>query len=333
MNLQIALFCYFYTEFWPKYLLGFLNTAALNPLVHFYFVTHLKFEDKSWSESYGNFKPPKNIFIISKTLNQVCDEVNSIYHPKVNLSNIQPYKVNDFKPIIGRLLESYLHNYTHWGYFDPDLLLGDIISVYSPYLHYDMVSYSEIYAQGPLMIIKNTNKTRQLDQYVSTSMMDAILQPIPKTVDEVYFSKFLKSDANFTKIILNADCEPQFIWIYYQGKLFGQNGECAVVHFGGGRASISRVKKFKLQTLAHTYLNITSKRINYPSNERVKDFAFGFARWPGHGALYYFFEINNNDNTKFDFLNISLSDQESAILTHLSTGISTVWKKLRSDLK
>lgn len=72
-------------------------------------------------------------------------------HTKISLD--RPYKLCDFKPMYGYLLEEYLDGYEFWGHCDNDLIFGDITEFVTGGM---LKKYDKILTRGHLTFYRNT---------------------------------------------------------------------------------------------------------------------------------------------------------------------------------
>jgi len=73
-----------------------------------------------------------------------------------------PYLMVEFKPAFGHIFEKYLHGYTHWGYSDLDMMIGDLERWITPdeLNHFDIVTYGfgdqhRLYLRGQFTFHRN----------------------------------------------------------------------------------------------------------------------------------------------------------------------------------
>jgi hypothetical protein len=274
--MRVLLFCYFFVPEWPSYLSGLLYTSAFHPNITFTFITSLTFDHPSWKKNiHPSYQPPHNLQLIYyESLSAFFHSVNQKLKPRIHFENIsvlRPYKVIDLKPLSGTLFLPHLRGYSHWGWFDPDIIIGDLLAVYFPHIHSldpphsdaDFISYGEIASQGPLMIVKKTSQTTHVDQLLSPELIRILVKPEPQTFDEVAFNKYLVGNPSpirttsgatpkkgfKSEILINRDCEKECVWLSYHGLLMGEHGLCALVHYGGISPDISKIKKSILNDL------------------------------------------------------------------------------------
>jgi hypothetical protein len=102
----------------------------------------LIFSSEENIQNVKNIQLPRNIRLLPCSLEQLASRVFHLLHTEGgenhSVSNLQrfielfttyPYLLVELKPMLGSLFEEYLHQYTHWGYGDVDVLLGDLTSV------------------------------------------------------------------------------------------------------------------------------------------------------------------------------------------------------------
>jgi hypothetical protein len=80
-----------------------------------------------------------------------------------------PYVIVEFKPMLGAMFRDYLHNYSHWGYGDLDVLMGNISMLMNDRIlnRYDIINYTfgdhySLYLRAQLVILRAHHKTLQL---------------------------------------------------------------------------------------------------------------------------------------------------------------------------
>jgi hypothetical protein len=122
------------------------------------------------------------------------------------------------------------------------------------------------------MIVKKTRESTHLHELLSKEMIQTIVFPNPMTFDEVGFSKYLTGQVPGarggvpqqifkSKILTNHDCEQQTVWLSYHGQIMGENGPCALVHFGGMSKEVSKIKKSVLNSLFVPSMEGLSSRV------------------------------------------------------------------------
>ena len=91
---------------------------------------------------------PHNVKCIFYTFEQMKAKIQSKFDFTIELS--RPYKLCDYKPIYGYLLEEDLAGYDYWGHIDLDTILGDLRA------YFPKESYEKVYQFGHLTMYRNT---------------------------------------------------------------------------------------------------------------------------------------------------------------------------------
>ena len=75
-----------------------------------------------------------------------------------------PYKVCDFKPLIGKIFQDQLLTYKYWGYCDLDIVFGNISKHIQPLLveNPDVISFYRGFLSGPFCLYRNNNAVNNL---------------------------------------------------------------------------------------------------------------------------------------------------------------------------
>ncbi|MGH2325638.1 DUF6625 family protein [Leuconostoc lactis] len=143
--MKIALIIVYFGNF-PEYFPAFLKSAATNQDFDF-----LIYSDNSYNQELL----PNNVKIINSDFEILKSQIQKLFDFKISLS--KPYKLTDFKPVYGQIFESEIKDYTHWGYFDLDIILGDLIQFVTLS---DLSNFDKIGGRGHLSIFKNNEKNR-----------------------------------------------------------------------------------------------------------------------------------------------------------------------------
>ncbi|WP_203649313.1 DUF6625 family protein [Secundilactobacillus yichangensis] len=104
-----------------------------------------------------SLKVPSNVLFVDCSLEELKKRINKMlgYTAKI----ISPYKLVDFKPTYGELFASYLSGSSWWGYFDSDIIFGNI----SKFITEDILSkYDRIFNLGHLTLFRNCNYMNSL---------------------------------------------------------------------------------------------------------------------------------------------------------------------------
>lgn len=139
-NLKIAIIGTYYGEF-PKWIQYWLKSCKDNNTIDFYIVTDLK------------INVPSNVHIINLSLEEFKELAENKLDIKISLK--KPYKLCDYKPVYGKILEDYIKDYDYWGHCDFDLIFGDIRFFVEKY---NIEKYDKFLPLGHLALYRNTEK-------------------------------------------------------------------------------------------------------------------------------------------------------------------------------
>lgn len=143
--MKIALFCVYFGSF-PSYFSAFLKSAEFNSNYDFYIYT---------DNEINSIKTPKNVKLVNTTFMSIKQELQQLFDFQICLNT--PYKLTDFKPVYGQLFEKDISAYSHWGYFDLDIVLGDL-SLFAT--EEELFYFDRIGSRGHLSIFKNNDKNK-----------------------------------------------------------------------------------------------------------------------------------------------------------------------------
>lgn len=130
--------CYFGS--FPYYIDLWLKSCALNPTVDW-----IIFTDQELIGAPPNVRQIKMSF----------DELRKLFKDKLSLPIVldRPYKICDFRPSFGIVLEEYLKDYDFWGHCDFDMIFGDI----RKFITSDILeTYEKLLWSGHLTLYRNT---------------------------------------------------------------------------------------------------------------------------------------------------------------------------------
>lgn len=133
----------------PKYVRSWINSVKFNPEFDFLFFT----DDKT----IKNYNLPLNLKLNIIPFDQFSDLFKEKFDFKISLS--EPYKLCDYRPTYGYVLNDYLKGYEYWGFCDIDLVFGNL----SNYISNDVLADNDrVYNLGHLSIFKNNFKMNTL---------------------------------------------------------------------------------------------------------------------------------------------------------------------------
>lgn len=129
---------------WPDYVDWHFASCKANPTVDFLIFTDDHSIDK-WEEL-------PNITIVHMTFQECID----LLHAKLGDVKIDsPYKLCDYRPAYGVIFEDYLQGYDFWGFYDCDLIYGNIRNYFTEEL---LEKYDKLLMLGHTQIYRNTEE-------------------------------------------------------------------------------------------------------------------------------------------------------------------------------
>lgn len=123
----------------PPFFDCFLSSCGYNPTIDWLIFTDNIIENK-----------PDNVKVVNISFNEFINKVQSKFNFKISIET--PYKLCDFRPAYGYILEDEIKGYDFWGYCDMDLIFGNIRKFISEDV---LCNYSKILTCGHLSIYKN----------------------------------------------------------------------------------------------------------------------------------------------------------------------------------
>ncbi|GHU76957.1 hypothetical protein AGMMS49992_23590 [Clostridia bacterium] len=132
----------------PNYFPLWLNSAKYNFSYDFLFITDTDID---------KYDLPNNVKYKKTTFDQLVIRVKSCFPFPVSISS--HYKICDYKPAYGLIFNDEIRGYSHWGYCDIDLTLGNL----NHFINEEMlVSGEKIGIFAHLIILPNTKKINNL---------------------------------------------------------------------------------------------------------------------------------------------------------------------------
>lgn len=141
---KIAFINCFFGKTWPDYFDYFLKGCEYNPTIDFYIFTNIAPKYKI-----------KNVHFIKFDLQKFNEMATEKL--KVSVSVKDAYKLCDFKPLYGVILQEYISKYDFWGYCDVDLMFGNIREFITNEMldKYDVISPVDKYPAGFFTLYRN----------------------------------------------------------------------------------------------------------------------------------------------------------------------------------
>ena len=100
---------------WPWYFPYFLESCKYNRSISFVIFSN---NDPKYQ------KLPANVKLMDYSISQFCEDAARILGFEVDVRHA--YKICDFKPAFGLILQKYISGFDFWGYCDIDLIYGNI---------------------------------------------------------------------------------------------------------------------------------------------------------------------------------------------------------------
>ena len=141
---KIAVLSVYYGTLPPYYRL-WLRSCEYNPTIDFYLVTDSKLDNL-----------PKNVYHINLSFDEFRCLAEKKLGRKVRIDS--PYKLCDFKPLYGPILDEYLKAYDYWAHCDMDLIFGNLRDFFN---NYNLSQYDRFLHLGHLSLYRNTDKCNQ----------------------------------------------------------------------------------------------------------------------------------------------------------------------------
>lgn len=129
-----------FKNYFPLFLMSCKNNPTINWLV--------------FTDSNDNYEWPQNVKCIKMSFWDFRDIVQQNFEFSISLDS--PYKLCDYKPAYGEILQDYLKEYDFWGHCDCDMIFGDIREFISDDT---LLHYTKIFSRGHLTIYKNDEDT------------------------------------------------------------------------------------------------------------------------------------------------------------------------------
>lgn len=137
---------YFHGQF-PNYMQLFLNSCGQNPDFNW-----LIFTDKEML-----YRLPKNVKWIPMTFEEFKEKTQAKFDFKISLE--APYKLCDYKPIYGYILQDYIREFDFWGHTDFDVIYGQL----GKFVTDEMLDqYDKLFLLGHFTLYKNTKEILEL---------------------------------------------------------------------------------------------------------------------------------------------------------------------------
>ena len=136
---KIAVLSVYYGKLLPYYRV-WLRSCELNPSIDFYLITDISLDYL-----------PKNVYVIKMGLNDFHTLTEQKLGVPVRID--EPYKLCDYRPMYGKILEDFLTEYDYWAHCDMDMVFGDLRKFFDKY---ELSKYDRFLHLGHLSLYRNT---------------------------------------------------------------------------------------------------------------------------------------------------------------------------------
>lgn len=155
MTTYSALCCYFGQ--WPSYFQLWLDSCSWNKDIHFLMITDI---------SLDGYLVPENVHIVNMTFADVQSVIRQKLEPeikawdeKASISIERPYKICDYRLAYDYIFEDLFKEFDYWGYYDIDLVWGDIMSFMPENEDKQLV---KIFPCGHLSFVRNAEPYKEI---------------------------------------------------------------------------------------------------------------------------------------------------------------------------
>jgi hypothetical protein len=141
------LLCIPYFGDFPPYFKCWLSSVASNSTINWLLLT----------DNLEEYQYPENLRVINTSFDDFKKQIQQKFDFEISLD--APYKICDYRPAFGYVLNEYIDGYDFWGYTDIDMIYGDIRKFLNDNI---LESYSKLFRHGHLTIIKNQKEYNEL---------------------------------------------------------------------------------------------------------------------------------------------------------------------------
>ncbi|MDZ8117755.1 DUF6625 family protein [Pontiella agarivorans] len=149
--MNISIFVVYFGNL-PPFVPLFLSSCASNPAIDFLLL------GDAWLTLDGDV--PENCRVLGIGLDEFKERAYKATGIMPGFSS--PYKLCDYKPVLGEIFGRELSGFDYWGFCDTDIVLGDVMSFLGDLESYDIFSTSREYLSGPLFFFRNTERINKL---------------------------------------------------------------------------------------------------------------------------------------------------------------------------
>lgn len=183
----------------PNYFQLWLNSCEYNKNINWLLIT----DDKK------KYNYPKNVLVTYLSFEKFKDKIQKKFDFVISLES--SYKLCDYRPAYGYILEDEIKEYSYWGYCDIDLIFGDLESFLKK-IHLE--DYDKLFQNGHLSIYKNSYQNNRVffDASFKFNYKDVFKNKISfgfdesETLEREYIKKDKKIFKSLNYSFLDIDC-------------------------------------------------------------------------------------------------------------------------------
>lgn len=185
---KLVLIVFYFGKF-PNYFQLWLDSCGKNEKIDWVIYT----------DNEEEYQFPKNVTIIKSNLEEIRDIFQKKFDFPIKLNT--PYKLCDFKPAYGFILEKEIIKYKYWGHCDIDLIFGNLDKILEIL---ETGLFDKILTKGHLTIYKNeyNNNRIFMQENKKYNYKDVFTNDLSFGFDESDVIKQL-FDKNHKKIYVN----------------------------------------------------------------------------------------------------------------------------------
>lgn len=279
---------------WPIWMPAFLLSCKANPSVTWFIPTDCEIPENH----------PENVIFVKSSLAELSAQVSEV--TGLNIKMQRPYKLNDIRPLFGKIFNNELQGYEFWGHCDIDVIFGDIRSFITDDIlnNHDVISARKNNIAGHFTLYRNNIQINSLYQ-AHPVYKDAFLNPNSYYFDEVGMTEVIKKKQQnddsirvyWPKHLLNfkqtAKPKPSHVpkllnhWRWKEGRLMEEGpegGEIMYLHFMTWKKTLQHCFVDYNDSPSEFYISythISQKKAPIPAS---------FAKIPFSKMLPYLFE-------------------------------------------
>lgn len=259
----------YFGEF-PNYFPLFLRSCGANPDFNWLLITDQQLPCDG----------PENVLVRHMTFQELKKRFQEKFDFPIALE--KPYKLCDYRPAYGYLMEDMLRDYQWWGHCDCDLIFGDLSAGLLPLL---AGNYDKLFAVGHLTLYRNNfenNRRFMLPVGENDYYKRAFQTPENCWFDEDYWSEkfqgesihriFRESEAGIYETDLSFNVSSrhsQFYRAMYVGgdERFRTLPFCrALYYYERGKLKRMTAQGGRLETEGYLYMHFQSRTMSFPES-------------------------------------------------------------------